>query len=64
MTTYFYGRNSDLDSFDTELILELQDKSKFDIGHTRTPRAKGGEASIGNLDLQDISENRRQQDKH
>jgi len=35
-----------------------------DIGHINTPKAKGGNSSDANLGVQNVNENRRQQDNH
>ena len=50
--------------FTLEDIFALQDKDTTDIGHDKVPQSKGGSNSVGNLIVQDMSENRSQQDNH
>lgn len=56
---------SNLESdFTLDDIFTLQDKDKTDIGHDKVPQSKGGSNQAGNLIVQDMSENRSQQDNH
>ncbi len=50
--------------FGLEDIFALSDKDKTDIGHDRVPQSKGGSNKVGNLTVQDRTENRSQQDNH
>ena len=61
-------RRIEVANLDSDLGLEgmfaLQDKDKTDIGHDKVPQSKGGSNQVGNLIVQDRTENRSQQDNH